>query len=170
MFDRFYQTASEVFERAAQDGRLIRNPSSDVLKKLALAEPEQAGRDTARGAADDVGHTGGLADGGHLTHGAKPSFSGKIYHAVQYGLHAETGEIDYEQVESLAREHQPKMIIAGFSAYSRILDWQRFRKIADSVGAYLMVDMGNYHLKTGACYFPVKCSPGVRNRTLSRQM
>ncbi len=84
-----------------------------------------------------------LADGGHLTHGAKPSFSGKIYHAVQYGLHAETGEIDYEQVESLAREHQPKMIIAGFSAYSRIVDWQRFRKIADEVGAYLFVDMAH---------------------------
>ena len=74
-----------------------------------------------------------LADGGHLTHGAKPSFSGKIYHAVQYGLHAETGEIDYDQVESLAREHKPKMIIAGFSAYSRIVDWQRFREIADQL-------------------------------------
>jgi len=84
-----------------------------------------------------------LADGGHLTHGAKPSFSGKIYHAVQYGLHAETGEIDYDQVESLAREHKPKMIIAGFSAYSRIVDWQRFREIADEVGAYLFVDMAH---------------------------
>ena len=84
-----------------------------------------------------------LADGGHLTHGAKPSFSGKIYHAVQYGLHAETGEIDYEQVESLAREHKPKMIIAGFSAYSRIVDWRRFREIADEVGAYLFVDMAH---------------------------
>jgi len=84
-----------------------------------------------------------LADGGHLTHGAKPSFSGKIYHAVQYGLHADTGEIDYDQVESLAREHKPKMIIAGFSAYSRIVDWQRFREIADEVGAYLFVDMAH---------------------------
>lgn len=84
-----------------------------------------------------------LADGGHLTHGAKPNFSGKIYHAVQYGLNAETGEIDYEQVEALAKEHQPKMIIAGFSAYSRIVDWQRFRDIADSVGAYLFVDMAH---------------------------
>jgi glycine hydroxymethyltransferase len=84
-----------------------------------------------------------LADGGHLTHGAKPSFSGKIYHAVQYGLHAETGEIDYDQVESLAREHKPKMIIAGFSAYSRIVDWRRFREIADEVGAYLFVDMAH---------------------------
>ncbi len=84
-----------------------------------------------------------LADGGHLTHGAKPNFSGKIYNAVQYGLNAETGEIDYEQVEALAREHEPKMIVAGFSAYSRIVDWQRFRDIADSVGAYLFVDMAH---------------------------
>ncbi|MCU7861330.1 MAG: serine hydroxymethyltransferase, partial [Candidatus Thiodiazotropha sp. (ex Lucinoma kastoroae)] len=84
-----------------------------------------------------------LAHGGHLTHGAKPNFSGKIYHAVQYGLNAETGEIDYQEVEQLAREHKPKMIVAGFSAYSRIVDWQRFRDIADEVGAYLFVDMAH---------------------------
>ncbi|MGD8926303.1 MAG: serine hydroxymethyltransferase [Thioalkalispiraceae bacterium] len=84
-----------------------------------------------------------LADGGHLTHGAKVNFSGKIYNAVQYGLNNETGEVDYEQVEALANEHKPKMIIAGFSAYSRIMDWQRFRDIADSVGAYLFVDMAH---------------------------
>ncbi len=84
-----------------------------------------------------------LADGGHLTHGAKPSFSGKIYNAVQYGLNPDTGEIDYEQVERLAREHKPKMIVAGFSAYSRIVDGQRFREIADEVGAYLFVDMAH---------------------------
>ncbi len=84
-----------------------------------------------------------LADGGHLTHGAKPSFSGKMYNAVQYGLNAETGEVDYEQVEALALEHKPKMIIAGFSAYSRVMDWQRFRDIADKVGAYLFVDMAH---------------------------
>ena len=84
-----------------------------------------------------------LADGGHLTHGAKPSFSGKIYNAVQYGLNPDTGEIDYEKVERLAREHKPKMIVAGFSAYSRIVDWQRFREIADEVGAYLFVDMAH---------------------------
>jgi glycine hydroxymethyltransferase len=84
-----------------------------------------------------------LADGGHLTHGSKVSFSGKLFNAVQYGLNDKTGEIDYEQVESLAREHKPKMIIAGFSAYSRIVDWQRFRDIADEVGAYLMVDMAH---------------------------
>ena len=84
-----------------------------------------------------------LDAGGHLTHGAKPNFSGKIYHSVQYGLNAETGEIDYAQVEALALEHKPKMIVAGFSAYSGIVDWARFRKIADMVGAYLMVDMAH---------------------------
>ena len=84
-----------------------------------------------------------LAEGGHLTHGSKVNFSGKLYNAVQYGLVAETGQIDYQQVEALAQEHQPKMIVAGFSAYSRVVDWKRFREIADSVGAYLMVDMAH---------------------------
>ncbi len=84
-----------------------------------------------------------LAHGGHLTHGAKVNFSGKIYQAFQYGLDPETGEIDYEDVERLAKEHKPKMIVAGFSAYSRVVDWQRFRDIADQVGAYLMVDMAH---------------------------
>ena len=84
-----------------------------------------------------------LDAGGHLTHGAPVNFSGRIYHSVQYGLDNKTGEIDYAQVEALAREHKPKMIVAGFSAYSRILDWQRFRSIADSVGAYLMADMAH---------------------------
>ncbi len=84
-----------------------------------------------------------LAHGGHLTHGAKPNFSGKIYNAVQYGLNPDTGEIDYEEVERLAREHKPKMIVAGFSAYSRVVDWGRFRSIADEVGAYLFVDMAH---------------------------
>ena len=94
-----------------------------------------------------------LADGGHLTHGAKPSFSGKTYNAVQYGLDNTTGEVDYAQVEALALEHKPKMIIAGFSAYSRIMDWQRFRDIADKVGAYLMVDMAHVAgLVAAGCY------------------
>ena len=84
-----------------------------------------------------------LADGGHLTHGAKVNFSGKFYNAVQYGLNKDTGEVDYDQVEALAKEHKPKMIVAGFSAYSRVMDWQRFRDIADSVGAYLFVDMAH---------------------------
>lgn len=84
-----------------------------------------------------------LAHGGHLTHGSKVSFSGKLFNAIQYGLNEETGEIDYDQVEALATEHKPKMIIAGFSAYSRVVDWQRFRDIADKVDAYLMVDMAH---------------------------
>lgn len=84
-----------------------------------------------------------LAHGGHLTHGATVSFSGRIYNAIQYGLNETTGEIDYDQVEALAKEHKPKMIVAGFSAYSRVVDWQRFRDIADEVGAYLFVDMAH---------------------------
>jgi glycine hydroxymethyltransferase len=84
-----------------------------------------------------------LAHGGHLTHGAKVNFSGKIFNAVQYGLNEASGEIDYDQVEALALEHKPKMIVAGFSAYSRVADWQRFRDIADKVGAYLFVDMAH---------------------------
>ncbi len=84
-----------------------------------------------------------LAHGGHLTHGSHVNFSGKIYNAIQYGLNEETGEIDYAQVEALALEHKPKMIIAGFSAYSGVVDWARFREIADKVGAYLFVDMAH---------------------------
>lgn len=84
-----------------------------------------------------------LDAGGHLTHGAKVNFSGQIYNSVLYGLDPATGEIDYEQVAELAKEHRPKMIVAGFSAYAREIDWQRFRDIADSVGAYLMADMAH---------------------------
>ena len=84
-----------------------------------------------------------LAHGGHLTHGAAVNFSGKLYHAVQYGLHQDGVEIDYDQVETLAKEHRPRLIMAGFSAYSRVVDWQRFRDIADSVDAYLVVDMAH---------------------------
>jgi glycine hydroxymethyltransferase len=84
-----------------------------------------------------------LAEGGHLTHGTKVNFSGRLYDAAQYGLDHETGLIDYDQVEGLALEHEPKLIIAGFSAYSQIIDWQRFRDIADKVGAYLHVDMAH---------------------------
>jgi glycine hydroxymethyltransferase len=84
-----------------------------------------------------------LAHGGHLTHGSRVNFSGKLFNAMQYGLDRSTGEIDYAQVEQLADEHKPKMIVAGFSAYSRVVDWQRFRDIADKVGAYLFVDMAH---------------------------
>lgn len=85
-----------------------------------------------------------LADGGHLTHGAKPNFSGQIFKAVQYGLHPETEKIDYEQVAQLARQHQPKIIIAGASAYSQIIDFAQFRAICDAVGAALVVDMAHF--------------------------
>ena len=84
-----------------------------------------------------------LDAGGHLTHGAAPNFSGKLFNAIQYGLDMKTGLIDYDQVQALATEHKPRLVIAGFSAYSQIVDWARFRQIADSVGAYLMVDMAH---------------------------
>ena len=95
-----------------------------------------------------------LAHGGHLTHGSHVNFSGKIYNAVQYGLNTETGEIDYDEVEALAKEHSPKMVVAGFSAYSRVVDWQRFRAIADSVGAYLFVDMAHVAGLIAAGHYP----------------
>jgi len=95
-----------------------------------------------------------LAHGGHLTHGAKPNFSGKIYNAVQYGLDPATGEIDYRQVEELAREHRPRLVVAGFSAYSRVVDWAFFRKVADEVGAYLLVDMAHVAGLVAAGLYP----------------
>ncbi len=95
-----------------------------------------------------------LAHGGHLTHGAKVNFSGKLFNAVQYGIDDESGEINYDEVEAMAIEHKPKMIIAGFSAYSRIVDWQRFREIADKVGAYLMVDMAHVAGLVAAGVYP----------------
>jgi glycine hydroxymethyltransferase len=95
-----------------------------------------------------------LDAGGHLTHGARPNFSGKIYRAVQYGVDARTGLIDYDQVEALAREHRPRMVVAGFSAYSRVVDWERFRAIADSVGAYLFVDMAHVAGLVAAGVYP----------------
>jgi len=95
-----------------------------------------------------------LADGGHLTHGASVNFSGKIYNAVQYGLNKETGLIDYDEVERLADQYQPKMIVAGFSAYSQPLDFARFRAIADKVGAYLLVDMAHVAGLVAAGVYP----------------
>lgn len=95
-----------------------------------------------------------LADGGHLTHGAAVNFSGRIYNAVQYGLNVDSGEVDYDQVAALAQEHQPKMLMAGFSAYSRRMDWQKFRDIADEVGAYLVVDMAHVAGLVAAGLYP----------------
>jgi glycine hydroxymethyltransferase len=95
-----------------------------------------------------------LDHGGHLTHGAKVNFSGKLFKAAQYGIKSDTGEIDYDQVGRLAQEHRPKMIIAGFSAYSRVIDWERFRHIADSVGAYFVVDMAHVAGLVAAGLYP----------------
>ena len=95
-----------------------------------------------------------LAHGGHLTHGAKVNFSGKIFNAVQYGLDPNTGEVDYQQMAAMAREHRPKMLVGGFSAYSRIMDWGRMREIADSVDAYLMVDMAHVAGLVAADLYP----------------
>jgi glycine hydroxymethyltransferase len=108
-----------------------------------------------------------LDHGGHLTHGAKVNFSGKIFNAVQYGLDPATGEIDYAQVERLALEHKPKLVIAGFSAYSRVIDWPRFRKIADAVGAYFLVDMAHVAglVATGAYPSPIPFADVVTTTT-----
>ena len=95
-----------------------------------------------------------LDHGGHLTHGAKVNFSGKLFKAVQYGLDPATGEIDYTQVERLAQEHRPRLIIAGFSAYSRVVDWERFRRISDAVGAYFLVDMAHVAGLVAAGVYP----------------
>ena len=95
-----------------------------------------------------------LADGGHLTHGSPVSFTGKMYNSVQYGVDPDTGLMDYDRLVALAREHRPKLIVAGFSAYSRVLDWQRFRDIADEVGAYLLVDMAHVAGLVAADLYP----------------
>ncbi|MDH3533390.1 MAG: serine hydroxymethyltransferase [Gammaproteobacteria bacterium] len=108
-----------------------------------------------------------LADGGHLTHGSKVNFSGMLYHAVQYGIDHETGLMDYDAIQALATEHQPKMIVAGFSAYSQVIDWQRFRDIADSVGAYLLVDMAHVAglVATGHYPSPIAVADAVTSTT-----
>ena len=108
-----------------------------------------------------------LADGGHLTHGSKVNFSGKLFNAVQYGLNADSGEIDYDHMDALAREHKPKMLVAGFSAYSRVVDWQRCRDIADAVGAYLFVDMAHVAglIATGHYPSPVQIADVVTTTT-----
>ena len=95
-----------------------------------------------------------LDHGGHLTHGAKVNFSGKLFRAVQYGIRADNGEIDYEQVQKLAEEHKPKLIIAGFSAYSRVINWAHFATIAKSVGAYFVVDMAHVAGLVAAGFYP----------------
>ena len=123
--------AKELFDADYVNVQPHSGSSANAAVYMALAEPG----DTILGMS--------LAHGGHLTHGAAVNFSGKLYNAVQYGLDDENGEIDYDQVESLAKKHKPQLIVAGFSAYSRIVDWVKFREIADSVGAYLFVDMAH---------------------------
>jgi len=123
--------AKELFGAAYVNVQPHSGSSANAAVYMALAEPG----DTILGMS--------LAHGGHLTHGAAVNFSGKLYNAVQYGLNDKNGEIDYDQVESLAKKNEPRLIMAGFSAYSRIVDWARFREIADSVGAYLVVDMAH---------------------------
>ncbi len=123
--------AKQLFEADYANVQPHSGSQANAAVYMALLEPG----DTVLGMA--------LADGGHLTHGAPVNFSGRIYNSVQYGLDPSTGEVDYDRVEQLAQEHKPKMIVAGFSAYSRILDWQRFRDIADKVGAYLLADMAH---------------------------
>ena len=95
-----------------------------------------------------------LAHGGHLTHGASVNMSGKIFNSVSYGLHPDTEVLDYDEVERLAHEHKPRMIVAGASSYARVIDWKRFRKIADAVGAYLFVDMAHYAGLVAAGFYP----------------
>jgi len=108
-----------------------------------------------------------LAHGGHLTHGSPVNFSGKLYKFYSYGLHPDTGEIDYEAAERLAKEHHPKLIITGFSAYSRVVDWQRFREIADSVGAYLLADIAHVAglIATGIYPSPVQIADVTTSTT-----
>ncbi len=108
-----------------------------------------------------------LADGGHLTHGSKVNFSGKIFDAVQYGLNADTGLIDYDRMAELAREHQPKMLIGGFSAYSQVVDWERMREIADSVDAYLVCDIAHIAglVAAGVYPSPIPCADVVTTTT-----
>jgi len=123
--------AKELFQADYANVQPHSGSQANMAVYLALLQPG----DTILGMSLDAG--------GHLTHGSRVNFSGKIFNAVQYGLNTETGAIDYDEVAALAQEHQPKMVVAGFSAYSLQVDWQRFREIADSVGAYLLVDMAH---------------------------
>ena len=134
--------AKELFGTAYVNVQPHSGSSANAAVYMALLEPG----DTVLGMS--------LAHGGHLTHGAAVNFSGKLYNAVQYGLNLASGEIDFDQVEALAREQQPRLIMAGFSAYSRIIDWQRFRDIADMVGAYLVVDMAHVAGLVAAGVYP----------------
>ncbi len=144
--------AKELFNADFANVQPHSGSSANLAVYMALLEPG----DTVLGMS--------LAHGGHLTHGSHVSFSGKIYNAVQYGID-EDGIIDYEQVSKLAHEHKPKMVIAGFSAYSQVVDWQRFRDIADEVGAYLFVDMAHVAGAAGVYPSPVQIADVVTSTT-----
>ena len=134
--------AKELFKADYANVQPHSGSSANAAAFLALLEPN----DTILGMS--------LDHGGHLTHGAKVNFSGKNYKGIQYGLHPETNEIDYDQVRKLAHEHKPKLIIAGFSAYSGIIDWEIFREIADEVSAYFLVDMAHISGLVAAELYP----------------
>jgi glycine hydroxymethyltransferase len=134
--------AKELFKADYANVQPHSGSSANAAAFLALLEPN----DTILGMS--------LNHGGHLTHGAKVNFSGKNYKGIQYGLHPETNEIDYDQVRKLAHEHRPKLIIAGFSAYSGIIDWKIFREIADEVNAYFLVDMAHISGLVAAELYP----------------
>tara|TARA_E500000075_G_scaffold26561_1_gene23281 strand:+ start:287 stop:1588 length:1302 start_codon:yes stop_codon:yes gene_type:complete len=134
--------AKELFNADYANVQPHSGSSANAAAFLALLEPN----DTILGMS--------LDHGGHLTHGAKVNFSGRNYKGIQYGLHPETNEIDYDQVRSLAHEHNPKLIIAGFSAYSGIVDWKKFREIADEIGAYFLVDMAHVSGLVAAGLYP----------------
>ena len=136
------ERAKELFKADYANVQPHSGSSSNAAAFLALLEPN----DTILGMS--------LDHGGHLTHGAKVNFSGRNYKSVQYGLHPETHDINYDEVRSLAKEHDPKLIIAGFSAFSGIVDWKKFREIADEIGAYLLVDMAHVSGLIAADLYP----------------
>ena len=136
------ERAKELFKAAYANVQPHSGSSANAAAFLALLEPN----DTILGMS--------LDHGGHLTHGAKVNFSGKNYKSIQYGLHEDTHEIDYEEVRNLAKKHKPKLIIAGFSAYSGIIDWKKFREIADEVGAYFLVDMAHISGLVATGHYP----------------
>ena len=138
----FVSRAKELFKADYANVQPHSGSSANAAAFLAILEPN----DTILGMS--------LDHGGHLTHGAKVNFSGKNYKSVQYGLHPDTNEIDYSQVRDLAIEHKPKLIIAGFSAYSGIIDWQKFRDIANEVGAYFLVDMAHISGLVASGHYP----------------
>ena len=136
------ERAKELFKADYANVQPHSGSSANAAAYLALLEPN----DTILGMS--------LDHGGHLTHGSKVNFSGRNYKSFQYGLHPETNDINYDEVRSLAKEHNPKLIIAGFSAYTGIIDWQEFRKIADEVGAYFLVDMAHVSGLVAANLYP----------------